>query len=460
MPQFQLQRHEQIFERAISRVVARTDLSDVADSSTFKHVIAAFAREIDEAYFQMTRVTDLFSIDRAVGEDLDERAKDIQPGTLTRLGAARAVGTLIFSRVGTTGDVTIPTGTLVKTADNVTAKTTIQGAIFDGSTDSLQISAQAEAAGVAGNVAPATLIKFGSKIPGVDSVSNPVIFTGGRSQESDDSFRTRLKAFVRSLARSTVDTLEFISIGVVDVLSGKEVAFSHVFEDPIDRGNVTLYVDDGAGTAETTAVQAGENVTLGLLGPPADSAVGGEEFLFLDFSPVKIEITPVLSSSSRGALTLGVEYFLNPANGLLFFTPALAPAEVITAGYTNFTGLLAEVQKVVDGLPSDRANFPGFRAAGVLVRVLAPVIVVPTITGTLVVAEGFTRSEVVTNAETNVQAYVNNLGISGDVVFNEIINRIMSTPGVLDVGMTSPTTNFPVLDNQIARVGSGDIDLD
>ena len=450
MPQVQLQRYEQILDRAISRVVARSDLSDVADSAAFKNVLAAFAREIDEAYFQMTRLTDLFSIDRAAGEDLDERAKEIQPGTITRTLATTSTGTLRFSRVGTSGDVTIPAGTVGTTSDGISARSTQQAIILDTQNDSNDVNAAAVQPGENGNVAAGTIVKFGSKIPGVDTITNPTAFTGGVDQESDVSFRARLKAFVSTLSKSTPEALEFVALGVVDTVSGSEVVFSHLFEDPVDPCRATLYIDDGTGTAETTTAVVGESVLA--------AALGGEEFLFLDNFPVKSEATFTVYKNAV-PMTLGVDVFLNEPSGRLYFTPPLALGDAITADYTYFTGLIEEVQKVIDGDPNDRENFPGWRAGGVTVRVLAPVVVAQTVTGVLTLLDGFDRPTVIANVETAILDYINTLGISGDVIRNEIIERIMAVAGVFDVNLTVPATNNTILDNEIARSTTSDLNI-
>ncbi len=182
MPRFQPKRHEQIFKQMIARLVARTDLSDVGDVSVWKHVLAAASRQDDEQYYQMVLLLLLFSIDTATGDDLDERAKDIQPSVISRILSAKSVGTVVFSREGTTGTVSIPTGTLVKTSAGLVFRTTTTGTISPTSgeqvagngvgRDSNLVSVIAEEAGLAGNVSVGTVSKFVSKPSGVDEVTS------------------------------------------------------------------------------------------------------------------------------------------------------------------------------------------------------------------------------------------------------------------------------------------------
>lgn len=451
MPAPVLLRYEQILQRLINAVVARTTLNDLTDSSAVKHLLAACARELDEAYYQMGLLPDLFSLDTAVGSDLDARAREIQPTIMSRRQASKSVGAVVFGRSSTAGTVTVPAGTVVSTSSRVSVQTTVAGTITDGASSSGDVAAVAVAGGAAGNVAAGSLVKFDSKPPGVDTVTNTAVFVGGEDQESDDAFRARLKAFVASLARCSPEALEFVATNVT-LSTGQRVRYAHLAEDQYTRGEATLYIDDGAGTAESSEVHTGENLTAGLAGPPADSAVGGEQYLRTDARPVRLTPALVLTSSTRGGLVEGTDYLLEDASGQVFFPTPLATGEVITGTYTAYTGLVAEVQKVVDGDPLDRASYPGWRAAGVRVRVRVPAILQQLVEGTLVVAEGYSKATVIDDVKTALMDYINNLGISGDVIRAEIVQRIMAVPGVTNCLLASPDGDVIVLDDQLPRV--------
>lgn len=445
MPQVQLRRFEQILARGIGRLVARTDLSDVSDAAVAKLLVAVDARELDEGYFQLTRLRDLFDLRTAVGEDLTERAQEISPNTLQRLAQSFASGFVTFSRAGTTGTVAVATGTVVKTAEGTQFRTTQQGQVTNGSSSSAPVPITAVVPGVAGNVSSGTISRFGSKPPGIDSVTNSAGTANGRDQESEDAFRQRARNYISSLSRSPVQALEFATVGIQDEVTGRSVVFSRVFEDPVDRGNVILYVDDGQGTAaENGTPVTGESVV--------SAAVGGEEFASLASAPVNEGATFTVTSSTRGSLELGATYYFNSANGRLFFTPALAPGEVVTASYTPYANLIPTVQRVVDGDRTDRQNFPGYRAAGVLVRVLSPNVVPIAVEGLLSVKDE-DRNVAVANAQRAVYEYVNGIGIGrATVVRNEIIDRIMDVSGVTDVALSEPAANIIILDDEIPRI--------
>src|SRR3972149_5108082 len=98
MGQYVPKTFETILQRMIDRYVARSTLTDLTDTSIAKSFMAAFPRELDDAHFQTKNLLDIFSIDRAAGEDLDERAKDFNPAIITRNLAVQATGTLQFAR--------------------------------------------------------------------------------------------------------------------------------------------------------------------------------------------------------------------------------------------------------------------------------------------------------------------------------------------------------------------------
>lgn len=468
MGQLTIKVYEDILDGQIAKVVARTDLTDINDGSSLKQVLAASSRSDDEQYFQMLNLLDLFDIDKATEEDLDERAKELQSvlqlagGGVTRVQSRRATGEVIFSRTGTVGTVTIPIGTEVKVpavgaAADIVFTTTEEGTISGGSQDSNNVDIRANVAGSTGNVDPGEIDGFVTKPSGVDSVSNPAKLTNGLDKETDDSFRRRIKLSIKGLARCHPAGLEAAAVGVEDPGgSGKTVVFSNVVEDTVNRGEVTLYIDDGSGTAESTAAVTAD--TLGLPG----GAAGGEVDIYTSNRPIKPGTVFTLEYDALGAgawvtLVEGTDYTLNRASGHIKLTQASFPAGLIAtdevrAAYTHFTGLIQEVQKIIDGDAADRTNYPGFRAAGVRVTVLSPSILQLTVTVNITVKSGFSQTEAIDDVEAALSDYVNSLGISEDVIINEMRERSMAVEGIFDVNFQLPTTNTVILDNQIARL--------
>lgn len=466
MARFTVKRQEQILSGMIAKVVARSHLSDVADSAAVKHLLAAVARAMDEAYYQASLLRDLFDMDLAAGEDLDARVAEIQPGVIVRLAAAKSLGNLVFSRAGIIGVTTIPAGTRVRTAAGIYFVTTAVGTITAISPeqipghgigrDSGLVPAVAEQPGAAGNVVANTVVSFVSKPAGVDEVTNPGAMVLGTDAESDDALRGRAREYIASLARATIGALEFWVLGATTT-DGAVIRFAHAVEYPATPGYVDLYVDDGTGSAESSTAVVGEIVTEALGGPlfGGDSAVGGEVTLFLNHPPVKDSIAPVLTSSIRGVLVrdvgAGGDYWLNAPTGQVDFSPALVAGEQILASYTYFTGIIALAQKIVDGDPLDPVNYPGVRAAGILVTVGVPQVLVQNIEINITVAEGYTDADVRDEVQAAIVGLINSLGVSGDVLVAEIIAKAMGVRGVLNARMVAPLVDVTLLDDQLAR---------
>jgi uncharacterized phage protein gp47/JayE len=447
-----------ILERMINRVVARTDLTDINDGSSLKQVLAAAAREDDDQYFQMVKLLEVFDIKTATGDDLDERAKDFNPALISRRAARKATGTVVFSRTGTTGTISIPIGTQVQvpasgSQEAITFTTTAAGQILNGFSSSSAVAIEADEAGEDGNVAGGAISGFVSKPTGVDTVTNASALTNGQEKESDDNFRDRLLAQLKALPRCHVFGLESAALAVEDTVSGKSVSYAKVIEDVFNRGNVSLYVDDGNGTAESTQAVAGETVLA--------AAQGGEVDLYTAQKPIKTTIAYSLLINAVLQVE-GTDYEFNPAAGHFKLKPTAYPngltvGDVVTASYTHYDGLIQEVQKVIDGDPLDRSNYPGYRAAGVVVRVLPPSIQQQTVLVNITVLQGYTQDTVGTNVAAALQAYVNGLGIGEDVILNEMRERAMAVPGMFDCSFSSPSSNVVILDNQLARLVSGNL---
>lgn len=463
MGQLTIRTNKEILTRMRNRVVARTDLTDITRTSGYNQVLAAAAREDDEQWFMMSKLQDFTDLDKVSGTDLDERAKELNPDLIERKQAIAATGQVRFSAATAVvgSDVTIAIGTEVQVPSSgsvaaIKYTTTTEGTIAVGNTDSNLVSVVAQEAGTDGNADPDTITGFGSKPSGVDSVTNPNAFTTGQNKELDDAFRARIKRFVLSLSRATIPALQYAAFLGEDTATGKTVQFANVVEDLVNLGKVTIYIDDGLGTAEGTPVQVtGETVLA--------SAAGQETTVELGNKPMRLE-SPFAIYRNAAPLTFGSDYAVNPANSKIKFLAGSFPSgltagDAITADYYYFDGLIQNTQLHVDGDKTDRENYPGYRAAGVQVRVLSPTIVQLTFTANVTVLQGYSQTAVAAEVSTAIQAYVNNLGVSEDVVLAELIERAMAVTGMYNIIITAPTEDRVILDTQVARIQSANINL-
>ena len=166
-------------------------------------------------------------------------------------------------------------------------------------------------------------------------------------------------------------------------------------------------------------------------------------------------------------LVPGTDYIFNRTTGDLEMVTALVAHDSVVAAndgaapgvgaYTYTAGLGAYVQRVVNGDRTVPEDFPGLKALGTNVLVLAPTVVSETFEVQVVAARGFSDVQLAALATSAIETYVNSLGIGVNIVLSEIVRLVKNIPGVDDVRMILPTTNIAVPDGQIPRITSANI---
>lgn len=455
MPRFEPKSYTFILNRLTNRVVARSNLTGLESGGQLHTILTGFAREMDDANFQMSNLRDIWSINTATGTDLDERALDFPITEVTRGEATKATGNVTFSRSGTSGTVNIPVGTIVRTANgDAKYETTASGSIADTSSTSGAVTIQALVAGAAGNTDAATITQFDA-IAGVETVTNASAVAGGTDKESDETFRAKIRTYLRSLARGTPDALKFAVLGIT-VDGAGTIRSADVVEDFVN-GVATIYVDNGTGTISTTTVVSGGTVVA--------SAVGGESRIFIPNIPVAPGAVFTLYRNA-GALTEGTDFTIHKSTGQITFLTSAFPggltaADAITADYTYYTGLIQEAQRVVNGDPDDRVNYPGYRCASITAQVLPPTILQQTVIANVTLDSGYASlgDDVRTDVQAAINLYINSLGVNEDVIFSELVAAAQSVPGVYDIRFTTPTANVVIGAGELARALNANIDI-
>ena len=444
--------------RMAYRVVARSELTDMEPGGQLHTILAAVARELDDVHFQLVNLMKLWDLDTATGEDLDRRAEDLNPDEIIRLGATQAAGTVVFGRNTAIGQPlqTIPAGTIVRVPGGAEYAASALATIPANQAFAPPVAIVALVAGSAGNTDVDTIIEM-DRISGVDNVTNDTPATGGQDREADQQYRDRMRAYLRSLGRGTPDALKYAALSVSLNLFGSVVTAEIVEGVGANLGIVDVYVDDGTGTIEVTADNYSAPETV------VGSATGGEIRVFLDNAPVRSGQPLIVVWDDGTPITLveGTDFTLNYASGQITLIPGgpagilvtgLTATDSITAEYTWYEGLIAEVQKVIDGDPGDRNNYPGYRAGGAQVFVLSPRVYQQIIEATIAMEDGYDAATVLAKCESAIIRYVNGLGINGDVVFTELIHVVQAVSGVFDVTYDSPTANVIIGDGELARV--------
>lgn len=131
-------------------------------------------------------------------------------------------------------------------------------------------------------------------------------------------------------------------------------------------------------------------------------------------------------------------------------------------GYLYYTGLMRTVQRTVDGFEPDVSNYPGQRAAGVIIETLAPLINRIEIALDITTQDGINLSDVTNDIRSVIISYVNGLGVGSDVVMSEIIAAVMGISGINAATFTKPvpsTERITILADQKAYITADLISL-
>jgi len=454
--------------RLVAYLVARSVLTDLSPGDPLMQVCGGVGVELEDVSLDIARLLDFFNLDHVEGEDLDARALEYLPDGFARRGGLRANGRLRWRTQNPVAvEVPIPAGAVAAKpgSPRVLYVTTVAGRIPVGSTQSERadgqdgdIPALAVDFGEAGDADVDEVAVIVTPVPNAVRVHNPVAFRDGRSAESDDDFRSRIRAETRSLSRCTPEALRTRVLQAE--ADGRRVRVAAVWEDPISRGNVTIYVDDGAGTVAETAIAAAEALT-----DPVNGAVGGEQEFYLRNRPVKGAITlqHIPTAGPVRVLVAGVDYVLIPSRGYVWLHPDVFPTgldageRLVAQPYTHFTGLIREAQRLVDGDPNDVRNYPTWRAAGVVTSVQPPQVVQGVVKAHIVVATDADRDAVRGEVRRRLSAYYNGLGIGAPWIEAEAIERAMAVAGMVDITFEAPLGNVPVAYNQVHRITSGNL---
>jgi uncharacterized phage protein gp47/JayE len=158
-------------------------------------------------------------------------------------------GEVTFGRTGTTGDITIPIGTKVKTPAGLQYVTTEVGTISNGNSTSNATDIEAEEVGTSYNVPSASITVLVDDIDGVETVTNGNATTGGVDIETEYQYKQRFQAYIEGLAGSNIAGLITGALSVDGITSA---SVTELFP-PVANVNVQLYVDDGSSSGVSSA---------------------------------------------------------------------------------------------------------------------------------------------------------------------------------------------------------------
>ena len=185
---------------------------------------------------------------------------------------------------------TVPVNTIVispgiGTTPNIQYAVTQSSNILDGETTATNIPITALLPGADGNVPGGAISQFSGNPSGLPnaSVTNPSAITTGRSTETDNQLRVRVKNKLASTGLGTVTAIESSLQGVQSPTSSDTIVSTDVLNS---SSNTIVYIDNGAGYEATHSGVPIETIV--------NSALGGEKFFQLVTGGKQTSVTKAL----------------------------------------------------------------------------------------------------------------------------------------------------------------------
>lgn len=182
-----------VASQIIAALAASEPDLDTSVGSVTRKIIDAVAASVANATIDSQMLAYQYDINAMSGAALDSF---VQLFGMSRYPAARAAGTVTFTRGKATDVVTVPVATQVGTADGSVVAQTITAGIMEPAALSVTVPVQAVTSGPQGNVAAGALTKLMTAVSEVTSVTNVGALANGANQETDTQLQARWKATV------------------------------------------------------------------------------------------------------------------------------------------------------------------------------------------------------------------------------------------------------------------------
>jgi len=150
-------------------------------------------------------------------------------------------------------------------------------------------------------------------------------------------------------------------------------------------------------------------------------------------------------------LTENTDFYLDRGTGQIQILDSggVPSTTEIVASYSYYTNLIAEVQKVLEGDSNDPQNYPGVKAAGIRLIVSKPIDRIIVVTANITADEGYTEDDLAPLVQQNIENYISNLGIGGNVVVAKMVDVAFNVVGVADINISTPTSNITVFEDEL-----------
>lgn len=254
-----IRRYDEIMEGAIANMVAKQNkVTDFNEGSIIHTILDTVSRIAERAYV-------------AIRQGFNELLSVIpySPFGMAKKEGKAASGAVVFSRANALGRQTIiPKGTVVSNGE-LTFTTTESGIITAGAVDSDAVTVVADSSGKKYNIEAESVNSIDSIVPAdVVSVRNDYAFTGGTDEETDAEFEVRFKSYINGLSGTNSYAIKSAALSVNAVRSvsvqNHKPPYKNIY-------NMTVYVDDGSGSATEKTL---EDVKLAIEGDNTETNPG------------------------------------------------------------------------------------------------------------------------------------------------------------------------------------------
>lgn len=234
---------------------AAYSLLDLTVGSVLRAILEANASVALWLQWLIVQVLATTRLATSTGIDCDSFGADFG---FVRLPAVAATGQVTFARFTPSIAAFISVGTgvsapgnannflVVADASNPAYSAVTSGYFLAPGVSSVNVLVVASTAGSAANVQAGAISVIGTALPGIDTVTNPVAFTGGVDPESDTAFRLRFGNFLGSLSKAT-------DIAIGAAIAAIQQGLSYTISENINQagaaqpGHFVVTVDDGSG---------------------------------------------------------------------------------------------------------------------------------------------------------------------------------------------------------------------
>ena len=417
----------EILRELLGKLLNRTELSDISAGSTVFTLMNAVAVELANVETRLNNIRNGYSLQTAVGTELDARCAELPPGTIFRKKASFAGGSVLsVSREDATEELIIPAGSLVQNGITSAIYQIPQQIILAvGETQKDNIYIIANAAGSNSN-AEIGQITTNINIEGIDTLTNTKSLTTGLDEESDGFLRARALKYVKSLGKSTKDALEYLGESFVSN-DGQTVKFSKIFEDISQPAYSELILDDGNGLLNQ---ETAGNTASGTIYSDSQRLIYHERPATAPILPGQIGLS---NSSGTPKIVTTNDYVSIPERGIIYFNQGfLEQGDTWSiTNYNVYKGIIADLQEEIEGNNNtSQLTNPGYRAAGTRVRVLPPIVENLTFTVQITPNAGLNLNNTKNTIKNLIVAYINNLPIGEPLIISKL-NQVLQNSGLI-----------------------------